>query len=159
MLFQILLHLTLLHHASSATVSLTDVPAYSSQRPCALGCFNGNLWPGPDSLASAIDCPSGYGNDCFCRADLQTSADSYLLSCAVKTCSGNTIDVDSATSIYDTYCTSAGYNRVDAAATTTGEAYPVATVTVTAIQTVFVSSGERVLRRPFEGLGAWIGMQ
>lgn len=98
----------------AATVTLTDLPAYQSQRGCAIPCFHIGYGGagGPDQLADQLDCSvSPIENDCFCRADLQDDADALIQSCVYEACSGNTIDVSSAVSIYDSYCTAAGFTR------------------------------------------------
>ncbi|RFU30227.1 hypothetical protein B7463_g6107, partial [Scytalidium lignicola] len=151
-----LLLLVLLHLASCATATLTENPAYQSQRPCARNCFyiGFSLNGGPDRLAQGIGCDvDPISNDCFCRPDLQQKADSYILSCVRSGC-GNTLDINSAVTIYDNYCTSAGFYRVtDAPATTTaGTQDSPTTVTVTVVHTVSVSSAERRLKPPLAEL-------
>lgn len=98
----------------AATVTLTNLPAYQSQRSCAIPCFYIGYASGggPDQLAGQLDCSvSPIENDCFCRADLQDDADALIQSCVYEACSRNTIDVSSAVSIYDSYCTAAGFTR------------------------------------------------
>ncbi|KIX10648.1 uncharacterized protein Z518_01732 [Rhinocladiella mackenziei CBS 650.93] len=150
----LLAFLAIIHVATAATVTLTESPAYASQRSCAIYCWYAgfSVDGGPDQLASELDCPvDPIENDCFCRPDLQASADSYLKSCVSGVCDGNTVDVNSAVSIYDSYCTSAGYLRAEETApaqTSSGTQQPPATVTVTALRTVTVSSGQQSLRSP-----------
>ncbi|KAK5065379.1 hypothetical protein LTR84_001217 [Exophiala bonariae] len=99
---------------SAATVTLTNLPAYQSQRSCATQCFYSGFSSGggPDRLANQLDCSvDPIENDCFCRADLQDDADALIQSCVYDLCSRNTIDVSSAVSIYDSYCTAAGFER------------------------------------------------
>jgi hypothetical protein len=98
---------TLLWTISSQSVSITDESAWSSQRNCARGCV-GSSDSGPLFLASKLSCTKPYDNSCFCRSDLQPKAESYLQSCVNSYCS-NTLDANSAVSIYDAYCTSAGF--------------------------------------------------
>lgn len=98
----------------AATVTLTNLPAYQSQRSCATQCFYSGFSSGggPDRLANQLDCSvDPIENDCFCRPDLQDDADALIQSCVYDLCSRNTIDVSSAVSIYDGYCTAAGFNR------------------------------------------------
>ncbi|KEF61983.1 uncharacterized protein A1O9_03555 [Exophiala aquamarina CBS 119918] len=109
-----ILALALVQHISAVTVTLTNLPAYQSQRSCATQCFYVGFASGggPDRLADALDCAvDPIENDCFCRADLQDDADAFIQSCVYEYCSRNTIDVSSAVSIYDSYCTAAGFNR------------------------------------------------
>ncbi|SPO07721.1 uncharacterized protein DNG_10416 [Cephalotrichum gorgonifer] len=92
--------------------TITDQPAYQSQRPCAQGCFYLGAFKGPDNLARAIDCDVKYiANDCFCRGDLQWTATSYLSSCVNSACDRKTVDVESAVALYNDYCTSNGFTR------------------------------------------------
>ncbi|KAH6723721.1 hypothetical protein BKA61DRAFT_15079 [Leptodontidium sp. MPI-SDFR-AT-0119] len=111
---------TLLGTVSSQSVSITDESAFSSQRRCAQGCM-GSSDSGPLFLASELSCAKPYDNSCFCRSDLQQKAESYLKSCVNSACT-NTLDASSAVSIYDAYCTSAGFVKaaVTTAATTAG---------------------------------------
>jgi hypothetical protein len=149
----ILFFLTLFRFVASATVTLTEADAYQSQRPCAKTCFYLGAFSGPDELAQQIGCSmKDIENECLCRPDLQAGADSYLKSCVSSACAKNTLDVNSAVSIYDAYCTSAGFQRDSTPASTTSGTDSTPTVTVTAIQTVFVKSGARQLRPP---LVAW----
>jgi hypothetical protein len=149
---------TLLGTASSQSVSITDESAFSSQRGCAQGCM-GSSNSGPLFLASELSCAQPYDNSCFCRSDLQQKAESYLKSCVNSACT-NTLDASSAVSIYDAYCTSAGF--VKAAVTTgmpTSSLYTPATVTVTMVETVAVRSGQMRLSSPVEALVELVGLR
>ncbi|KAI1754530.1 hypothetical protein F4782DRAFT_528451 [Xylaria castorea] len=113
--------LALLHLAASETASITQASVFASQRPCAQGCFSYDLGEGPDRLAEGIGCDyRNPPNDCFCRPDLQADADAFLRSCVNRECSQNTQDTNSATSIYDEYCTGAGFLRDTPLMTTSG---------------------------------------
>ncbi|KAI1108037.1 hypothetical protein F5Y14DRAFT_437661 [Nemania sp. NC0429] len=102
----------LLHLAASESATLTQAPAYASQRPCAQGCFAFNLYKGPDRLAQGIGCDyKNPQNECICRPDLQSDGDSFLQECVDNACSQNTLDTNSAISIYDNYCANAGFLR------------------------------------------------
>jgi hypothetical protein len=48
--------LILIHLVSSATVTLTEAPAYQSQRSCAKTCFYLGAFSGPNQLAIQIGC-------------------------------------------------------------------------------------------------------
>ncbi|KAI0505693.1 hypothetical protein F5B22DRAFT_651491 [Xylaria bambusicola] len=136
--------LALLHSAASQKVSITQLPVYASQRPCAQRCFAYNTNAGPERVANEIGCDSDVPqNECFCRSDLQADADAFLQTCVDRGCDQNSKDTNSAVSIYDAYCTSAGYMRDVLATPASGtDDFPsVATVTVTA--TVKVSSAQR----------------
>ncbi|KAF2117942.1 hypothetical protein BDV96DRAFT_679849 [Lophiotrema nucula] len=74
---------------ASTTVSIYDLSDYTAQRTCARGCFLcgnvGNL-AYHDCIAAFLSCDSEPAyNNCYCRADLQSSANSYLSSCAIQT--------------------------------------------------------------------------
>jgi hypothetical protein len=47
-------------------------------------------------------------NSCFCRSDLQAKAENHISTCVQSMC-GDTEDATSAVSIYEAYCTSAGF--------------------------------------------------
>jgi hypothetical protein len=72
-------------------------------------------------------------NDCYCRADHQPVAVSYLSSCVSKSCTVRDaqIDVNNAITVYDGYCSSNGY-LVTAPATTPASTTqgPIVTTTV-----------------------------
>lgn len=125
-------------HATTATI--TGVPAYSSQRPCAHRCFyvGGSFDGGADLLANNIGCDvDPIENECICRPDIQPLAHSHLSSCVNDRCDSMTVDLNSAVSIYDDYCSSNGYTAESPApTTTTGTQPPSAAVTVTIVETV-----------------------
>ncbi|KAI1357286.1 hypothetical protein F5Y08DRAFT_333983 [Xylaria arbuscula] len=108
----------LVHLAISESVTITDIAAFPSQRPCAQECFGGGIYADAGALAYGIDCEYIHPqNECVCRLDLQDKAEGYLRDCVNRGCDLNSLDTNSAVSIYDAYCTSAGYIR-DAATTT-----------------------------------------
>ena len=160
---KLILSALLLQLAAGDVITLTDLPAYQTQRPCAKTCFiydiNPSASPGPYKIASFIGCDARpIKEDCFCRPDLQASAAGYVRGCVSSKCSGNLIDITPAVAIYQDFCTSLGYHAVEGAASTTGEAIsPTRTVTLYVTQTVFLSSGERRLQPPLKGLVAPFG--
>jgi len=102
------------------TVSIQYVSAYYSQRQCAWSCQAIYADYPPVHVAQDLSCESyPIQNSCFCRADLQSEAENYIRTCVEKRC-GNTLDANDAVSIYDAYCTSAGFVK---AAATIGMAY------------------------------------
>ncbi|KAI1304454.1 hypothetical protein F5Y03DRAFT_170219 [Xylaria venustula] len=104
---------------AAESVTIARAPAYSSQRPCAQECFGGGIYTVAGALAYNIGCDyHNPQNECVCRPDLQNNADAYIQSCVDSECSANTLDVNSAVSIYDAYCTSAGFIRNTPATTT-----------------------------------------
>ncbi|KAI0505856.1 hypothetical protein F5B22DRAFT_489897 [Xylaria bambusicola] len=113
MLAKSFVFLALLRLTASESVSITELPAYSAQKPCARKCFTNGAYEGPDKLANYIGCEYHLPqNECVCRSDIQQSADSWLSSCVSNSCSRNEVDASSAVSIYDAYCTNAGYLRI-----------------------------------------------
>jgi hypothetical protein len=139
--------------ADGTTATLTESTAYASQRPCAKRCFYYGSHGGADLLAGEIGCAlDPIENECICRSDLQQTADSFLRKCVSERCDANAIDISSAVSIYDAYCTSNGYTRATSttqtkgATRTTSSGTPIApaTVTVTVVQTVLASGGRRL---------------
>jgi hypothetical protein len=146
--------LVMLQLVASATVTIEENPAFQSQRPCARGCFM-RFGAAVYAVADAIGCePNDPQNECVCRPDLQAGADVYIKSCVNNNCGKNTLDVNSAVSIYDSYCTSAGFLRETTvpATTTSGTDNSPSTVTVTMLQTVTVSSAQKRLKSPLEVL-------
>jgi hypothetical protein len=129
-----------------STVTITDVPVYSSQRPCAQNCIEYTLYQYTYlPLAGSLGCNlNPLENSCFCRTDLVPSGASILSNCISSGCSGNTNDIQSAESIYLNYCSSNGYSTVAAATATTTtsstESHPTTSTTIfTAIQTTSIS--------------------
>lgn len=140
------LSLTLAQNTAFQTIYSLDF--YSSQKPCAQQCFiNTGLGCHVDTVASAIGCEynacsANYGapNNCYCRIDLQSVAESFLTSCVKSACTvgDSSIDISSAGSIYNYYCSSLGFpSTVPATTTTPGGAQATTTVYVT----VYHSSG------------------
>ncbi|KAI0191878.1 hypothetical protein F4808DRAFT_465258 [Astrocystis sublimbata] len=161
----------LLHLAACESASITQGVAYASQRPCAQDCFAWDLYKGPDRLADKLGCDyHNPQNECICRLDLQADGHAFIQSCVNQECAQNTLDTNSAVSIYDAYCTGAGYVQKTPATTTaapgtgvfpstvtvtatatvtaTVKAEVQATATVTATRTVKVSSAQRRMMSP-----------
>lgn len=123
MYMYILICAILFRVASCQTVSIQDIPAFTSQRPCALNCISG-LNGEPEILAEDMGCAySPIENECFCRPDLQGTAESIVRQCVNNYCQ-NTLDVNSAVSIYDAYCTGLGSTRAAGAVTTSATGKP-----------------------------------
>jgi hypothetical protein len=137
-----------------ATVTITDAPAYQTQRSCAKYCFDMGVDWGAYGVARQIDCDSQpIENDCFCRGDLQSEASKYIRSCVSSNCDQKTIDVDRAVGIYTDYCTSNGFTA--AAAPTGTQGHP-QTVTVTVIQRTTLAAAASVLQAPLAALAAQV---
>jgi hypothetical protein len=133
------LSLTLAQDTAFQTIYSLDI--YSSQKPCAQQCF---IYTGlgchEDAVASAIGCQHSacdvnYGapNNCYCRSDLQSAAESYITSCVKSGCTvgDSSIDISSAGSIYNYYCSSIGFPVNVPATTTQGSVQATTTVYVT----------------------------
>jgi len=91
--------------ADTLSVTITASPAFQSQRTCAFGCFVGAF-----HALNPFYCPSNpIENACWCRDDLIQSAASSISTCISAACSGNSIDVQSGTSLYLSYCSQNGY--------------------------------------------------
>jgi hypothetical protein len=112
---------------ADGTASIQNIPIFSSQRPCAQNCVWWDVTPinVEALLAGSLGCQlSPIENDCLCRTDLQPSATSYLQTCVSTACNGNTQDIQSAQSIYLSYCSSNGYltaSTTQHAASTAGQ--------------------------------------
>lgn len=123
----------------SSRVSLTDSTAYDKARPCLKTCFGNN---DVNYLAQNMKCDEN--NECVCRQNLQPSAVAYLRRCIGSWCDKMDFDINYGVSLYTAYCTEAGFAAVaDATPTAEGTCSPTATITVTAIQTVFVTSAAK----------------
>lgn len=144
----ILSFLTLTLAQDTTPQTIYSLSAFTMQKPCAQDCFTfSQLGCISDVLAGAIGCQNNYcsanfgaPDNCYCRTDLQSAAESFLTSCVSKSCTvgDSSIDVSSAGSIYENYCSSKGF-PVAAAATTTPAASVQAATTV--YVTVYRSSG------------------
>lgn len=121
------LSITLAQDTNPQTIFSLDI--FSSQKPCAQGCF---IYTFLDCFSDAVGVDIGCGSggctnhgaldNCYCRTDLQSAAQSYLTSCVEQFCTAgdSSIDISSAGSIYGDYCSSQGY-PASAQATTTQE--------------------------------------
>mgnify|MGYP001170562984 CR=1 FL=1 len=115
------------------------------------GCFGSTISMDTWYLANEIGCdPSPATEECICRPDLQAAGDSYLTQCVYKRCDQNDLDTNSAVSIYDSYCTAAGFMRENTPAPTISGTDLFPTVIVTSIRTVYISSTVVLLGSPPE---------
>jgi len=106
--------------ASDAPATLDSVDGFAGQRDCVYRCFGWqNIGSPLDNIASKISCPTRpVMNDCLCRPDLQRQANIAISTCVAKSCTSNQLDIQTATSLYDNYCTSNGYLKAAVAAPT-----------------------------------------
>jgi hypothetical protein len=132
----------------SASVSIYYDPTFKAQRACATGCYLCyGVWQPSECLALDIGCGEhNVLNGCFCRTDLQPTAYSILSKCVDSACA-NTVDVQSALSIYTGYCATMASTVVMpsitssagiAIASGTVEVVSVVTVTSTPIETTII---------------------
>jgi len=134
LLYGLLFYLTLIRAQETLPQTIFSLDIFSSQKPCAQACFTTGPIGGcfADVVGDALGCVNddscGLGsrglapNDCYCRTDLQSVAESFITSCVKNACTvgDSLIDISSAGSIYDYYCSSQGF-PVNGAATTTEE--------------------------------------
>jgi hypothetical protein len=99
---------------AAPTQSLYSEDLFKQQRSCAQGCFGCCS----DNVAGDLSCPEPVLNSCYCRSDLQPVAVSYISSCVSSACSSNTVDIQSATSLYQAYCVSNGYTEITTSTST-----------------------------------------
>ena len=90
--------------ADLKTLSIASANDYLVSRSCVKDC----LWSDGGWVGSLIGCGSPYYNQCYCNANLASSATSYLSSCAIKYCTSEP-DATSAVKVYAGYCSIAGY--------------------------------------------------
>ncbi|KAK6334804.1 hypothetical protein TWF718_010249 [Orbilia javanica] len=85
------------------TYYLETVTNFRLLRPCATCCFDsGGCGASVTDLPDAVGCAL---NSCLCRrADVRTSASSFLDECVSNRCSGNTADISDALVAYQAYC-------------------------------------------------------
>lgn len=101
-----------------ATQSLYSEDLYKQQRSCAQSCFVTCCSGFSDVIANDLSCPGPVLNSCYCRSDLQAVAVSYISSCVSSACSSDTVDIQSATSLYQAYCASNGYSPITTSTST-----------------------------------------
>jgi hypothetical protein len=105
---------------TSATVSIYSNPTFTAQRLCAIECIlcEYGTYGQHDCIGTTLSCSSPLENECYCRADLQSAAISYVASCVSSACS-NTNDVATAVGIYTQYCETADLTSAFVLPTTT----------------------------------------
>jgi len=123
--------------SADGTVSINNIPAYSSQRACVQHClFQGGF----NDLGGSLDCPAPLLDSCICRTDLAFSVSSFLSTCVSSGCTSDTVDIGNALSIYTTYCNGATAPANIAAATTPGTSGG-SSKTLTLTATIFTVNG------------------
>ena len=136
--------------ANTEPQTITSLAAYQELDPCAQACFYFNAFvPGCTygvevHIGCSWACYTGAANDCFCRADKQSVATSFLSSCISAGCTvgEQQIDVNSGVGIYTGYCSSLGYGVV-AGTTPSPSIVPLASATtsVYVTTTIYVHVG------------------
>jgi hypothetical protein len=109
------------------TITIDSLPAYSSQRPCVQYCLYSGQPNGAGAVNWAFGCTNP--NSCVCRADLASSASSFLTTCVNICCQSATIDVNNAVSIFNAYCNAATASSTNIATTTVGSSSSGSTTT------------------------------
>jgi hypothetical protein len=129
--------------SADGTVTLFSLPAYTSQRACAQLCFSGCIYcgigPWTAGLMNAVGCDLPFLDSCMCRTDLFSSAEGYLSTCVSSACSSDSVDINSALSIYGSYCAEVNSPATNAATTTPAGGSSSITTTITA--TIFSTNG------------------
>jgi len=91
---------------SNGTVTIQQLPAYSSQHACGRGCLRNNYNEGPDVCKELTCCWNG----CYCGTQNQAAATLIVKSCWSDVCGPSyppemlSSDISTALSIYDSYC-------------------------------------------------------
>jgi hypothetical protein len=143
-LYGLLFCLSLTRAQDTLPQTIFSLPVFSSQKPCAQACFTTGPIAGcfQDLVGDALGCVNdnvcGLGsrglapNNCYCRTDFQSIAESFLTSCVKSGCTvgDSSIDISSAGSIYIDYCSSQGF-PVHVPASTTDNPQATTTVYVT----------------------------
>jgi hypothetical protein len=130
--------------SADGTVTLYSLPGYTSQRACAQLCFYGCNYcgegPWTAGLIGAVGCAQPFLDSCMCRTDLFPSASGYLSTCVSSACSSDSVDVNSALSIYGSYCAQVNSPATNVATTTPNAGSTPAQGTTTVYVTVYRSS-------------------
>lgn len=137
----ILLHARLIFSQESIALSLGGDPQFLQQKQCVKGCINDSS---PKGLIGGIGCSFPYNNDCMCRADQASPASLVLTSCVSSQCGASaTIDISRAVSVYDAYCSGAGYTDGHAVQPTPTDSAPETSAAIpgtpTKTETTFVT--------------------
>jgi hypothetical protein len=117
--------------------TIVNLEAFSQLDACVQTCFTaGGLGCSYDILGSALQCATGNPcaltwaalDDCYCRSDKQSFAESYISACVKSGCTAANVedDISSGWSVYGGYCTSKGFldAPASASATTTAADFP-----------------------------------
>jgi hypothetical protein len=157
LLYGLLFYFSLTRAQDTLVQTIFSLDIFSSQKPCAQNCFT--TGPGfvggcfADIVGDALGCVNddacGLGssglapNDCYCRTDLQSVAESFLTACVKSACTvgDSSIDISSAGSIYDYYCSSLGFPVSVSASTTQESSQATTTVYVTVYRSSATSDG------------------
>jgi hypothetical protein len=124
--------------ATLQTVSITNDLDYIALRTCAAYCIYYNYVYSGEYIPKFLGCAHQddsiyieFYNTCFCNTDYIPQATSFLGSCISSACSDG-IDVPAAITVWENYCTTAGYPMNNVAEPTTIPDISVVSSTVTA---------------------------
>jgi len=151
--------------AQTSPETIYQLDIFTQQKPCAQSCFTGYgggcNW---DALGGKLgcqydECASNFGSPdrCFCRLDLQSIGQSYLTSCVKAACTlgQSSIDISSAGSIYNFYCSSKGFVTTESA-TPVPTTSAIAPATTTEITTATASSNSGSSSQEISTACKWI---
>jgi len=110
----------------TATVSITAAAEYAIEPACVQSCVYYNSFDVADYLVVQLGCTSTIYNACYCTQIADQSASTILSSCVNTLCRGTT-EISNAISLYESYCSGAGYPR-SASASQTSTSTSVTTV-------------------------------
>lgn len=124
--------------SDNAPYDLFSQTAYIQQRTCVQWCLMNDSYDEQAKLAGYLGCKwdgAEYFSTCVCRTDLASSASYFLTSCVNSGCSGNTPDVTSAMSLYNSYCGLGSLAANVATTTEAGGATPTVFIVTTVVAT------------------------
>lgn len=101
--------------SADGIVSLNSLPAFTSQRTCAQSCFYSSSY---NNVGVYLACAPPVLDSCMCRTDLISIALDYISNCVYYDCTRNSVDINSALSIYSSYCAKANSPASNNATTT-----------------------------------------
>ena len=126
------------HGQQNGIQTIFGDPTYSKLRPCAQRCFYIQLGSPVDYLRDVLGSNIGCSmirttsitslqvaeNDCFCRTDLQPSAQAVITQCVLSRCNQNENDAATAGAMYNGYCSANGYYAAGGGGRETSAAAP-----------------------------------
>ena len=91
---------------ATATASIEYTTGYLEQVDCVRNC----IWSPNDveDIRAFIGCGSPVLNGCFCDPNSSLSVSTFLSTCVMASCSSATSNVNTAISVYSSYCVEGG---------------------------------------------------